>query len=66
MWSIKKENIRKVRRAFFLYRIIRVFQGDLNPLSSRSMLETCVMPIMLNSCENWQMTHALVERVETF
>ena len=26
----------------------------------------CVMPILLYGCENWLMTHALMEKVESF
>ena len=61
-----EENIRKARRAFFLFGSIGVFQGDLSPLSSRSLLETCMMPVLLNGLENWLMTRALVERVDCF
>ena len=50
-----------VRGTFFHYGNIGAFQGDLSPLSSGSVLEMCVMPILLNGCENWMMTHALVE-----
>ena len=35
------ENIKKV---FFHYGTVGAFQGDLSPLSSRSILDTCVMP----------------------
>ena len=42
------------------------FQSDLSPLSSKSILDACVMPILLYGCENWLMTHALMEKVESF
>ena len=59
------ENIKKARRAFFHYGSIGAFQGDLSPLSSRSILDACVMPILLYRCENWLMTHApLIAQVE--
>ena len=60
------ENIKKARRAFFHYGSIGAFQGDLSPLSSRLILDACVMPILLYGCENWLMTHALMEKVESF
>ena len=62
------ENIKKARRAFFhyMYGSIGAFQGDLSPLSSRSILDACVMPILLYGCENWLVTHALIEKVESF
>ena len=45
---------------------VGAFQGDLSPLSSRSVLEVCVMPVLLNGCENWILTQALLERIESF
>ena len=41
------ENIRKARHAFFHFGSIGVFQGDVSPLSSRAVLESCVMPVLL-------------------
>ena len=61
-----EENIKKARRCFFHYGSIGVFQGDICPLSSRSVLETCVMPVLLYGCENWIMTEALWEKLEAF
>ena len=46
------ENIKKARRCFFHYGSIGAFQGDICPLSSRSILESCVMPVLLYGCEN--------------
>ena len=60
------ENIKKARRAFFYYGSIGAFQGDICPLSSRSILEACVMPVLLYGCENWVMTEALWEKLEAF
>ncbi len=59
--SAVEENIRKARRAFFHYGSIGAFQGDLSPLSSRHVLETCVMPVLLYGSENWIMTENLLE-----
>ena len=36
-----EENIQKARRAFFHFGSIGAFQGDLGPLSTRSVVETC-------------------------
>ena len=47
------ENIGKPRRFFFLHGSIGAFQGDLNPLSTRSVIETCAIPVLLSGCENW-------------
>ena len=61
-----EENIGKARRSFFHYGSIGVFQGDLSPLSSRSVIETCVIPVLLYGAENWIMTEQLVKRVDSF
>ena len=44
-----EENIRKARRAFFHFESIRVFQGDISPLSSKEVIyiESYVMPVLL-------------------
>ena len=61
-----EENIKKAQRAFFHYGSISVFQGDLSPLSCRSVLETCVMPVLLYGSENWILTEGLVAKLEAF
>ena len=67
-YSIKGavENIRKAHRAFFHYGSIGVFQGDICPLSSRAVLESCVMPVLLYGAENWIMTDGLLDKLEAF
>ncbi len=54
-----EENISKARRAFFHCRSICAFNGDLSPLSSRQVLEMCVMPFLLYGSENWITTENL-------
>ena len=61
-----EENVKKARRSFFLYGGIGVFQGDLSPLSSRSVVEVCVMLILMYSCENWIVSEELLRRLESF
>ena len=34
--------------------------------SSRSVLESCVMPVLLYGTENWELTERLVKKMETF
>ena len=41
-----EENIRKARRVFFLLGSLGSFQGDLGPLSGRSVVETCMLPVL--------------------
>ncbi len=40
------------------------FQGDLIPLSSWSVLEACVIPVLHYGSENWILTENLVDRLE--
>ena len=54
-----EENIKKARKAFFSYGSIGAFQGVLNPLSATSVIESCIMPILLYGAENWIMTPEL-------
>lgn len=61
-----EENIKKARKAFFGYGSIGVFQGRLNPLSAASVIETCIMPILLYGAENWVMTPDLMKKLERF
>ena len=61
-----EENILKARRAFFHYGSIGVFQGDISPLSSRSVIECCVMPILMCGSENWILTEVLIDKLEAF
>ena len=48
-----EENIKKARRAFFLLGSLGTFQSNLGPLSNRSVVETCVLPVLMYGCENW-------------
>ena len=45
-------NIEKARRAFFA-RGSSVFHGTLNPLSSKTIVEHCVLPCLLFGAESW-------------
>ena len=48
------ENVCKARKAFFSFGSIGIFHGNLNPLSSNSVIKTCVMPVLLFGCERFQ------------
>ena len=39
---------------------------SISPLSSKEVIESCVMPVLLYGSENWIMTDALMERLEAF
>ena len=45
-----EEGIKKAGSCFFHYGAIGVFQGDLSPLSSCAVVESCVMPVLLYGC----------------
>ena len=59
-------NILKARKAFFGYGSIGVFQGELSSMSCHSVVETCVLPILLYGCENWCLTSKHLEKLESF
>ena len=61
-----EDNIKKSRRAFFPFGSIGLFQGDISPISSRSALVLCVMPILLYGSENWILTESMVKKLEAF
>ncbi len=61
-----QENISKARRAFFALGSLGAFQGDLNPLSSRSIFETSVIPILLYGCETWLLDSSSSSKLEKF
>ena len=60
------ENIKKARKAFFGYGSLGVFQGSLNPLSSASVIDCCVLSVLLYGAENWILTPVLLDRLEKF
>ena len=43
-----------------------VFQGIANPLSSKAILDSCVMPTCLSGCENWLLNDVLLSTLEAF
>ena len=58
-------NIKKARRAFFA-RGSGVFHGTLNPLSSKSIVECCVLPVLLYGAESWILNKTLLQKLEPF
>ena len=60
------ERIQKARAAFFANGQLGAFQGLLNPLSSRSIIESCIIPILLYGSENWVLNYSLLEALESF
>ena len=42
------------------------FQGDISPLSSKEVIETWVMPVLLYGSEIWILTENLLQSLESF
>ena len=59
-------NITKARKTFFGLGSTGVFHGDLNPLSSSNIYETCVLPILLYGCETWLLDSSCLQALEKF
>ena len=43
-----------------------LFQGDLSPLAGRSMVDTCILPILLYSAENWYLSPRSLHMLDSF
>ena len=48
-----EEWIQKARQAFFQFGSISAFQGNLSLVSTSSVIECCVYPVLLYGVENW-------------
>ena len=55
----------KARKSFFAYGSMGVFQGDLSPLSGRSVVETCILPILYGT-ENWCLSQNSIQALDSF
>ena len=60
-----EDNIKKARRAMFAQGS-GVFHGTLNPLSSKSIIEDCVLPCLLYGAESWLLNPTLMQTRESF
>ena len=60
------ERIQKARAAFFANGQLGAFHGLLNPLSSRSIVESCILPVLLYGSEHWVLNFSLLEALESF
>ena len=61
-----EERICKVHRAFFANGDLGAFHSLLNPLSSRSLVESCVMPVLMFGAEAWCCNVSLLSKLESF
>ena len=60
------DNVNKARRAYFALGRLGAFQGYLNPLSSCSIFETCIVPILLYGSETWLLDSTSLNALESF
>ena len=49
-----------------MYGSMGLFQGDLSPLSGRSMVNTCILPILLYGAENWCLSQSSIQLLDSF
>ena len=54
------ERIQKSRAAFFSHGQLGAFHGLLNPLSSRSLVECCILPVLMYGSESWILNSTLL------
>ena len=52
-----QNRIQRTRKAYFQFGSIYAFQGKLSPVSCCSIVETCVLPVLLYGVENWIFYH---------
>ena len=60
------ERINKSRSAFFSHGELGAFHGLLNPLSSRSLIECCIIPVLMYGSESWVLNSTLLSKLESF
>ena len=58
--------VQKARKAFFQFGSIYAFQGTLSPVSCCSIVETCILPILLYGVENWVLSPESIRMLESF
>ena len=59
-------NILKARKAFFGLGSTGVYHGKLNPLSSSSIFESFVLPVLLYGCETWLLDATCIQALDRF
>ena len=61
-----ESNINKARRQFFALGSSGAFLGHSNPLASKEVYETCVVPTLLYGAENWILDENCLNLLECF
>ena len=66
LYSSVSERIKKALAAFFSHGQLGYFHGLLNPLSSRSIVESCILPVLMYGSESWVLNTTLLLTLESF
>ena len=61
-----EENIVKARKQFFALGSSGCFLGSCNPLTAKSIFETCALPTLLYGAENWLLDQPCILKLEKF
>ena len=61
-----QNRIQRARKAYFQFGSIYAFQGKLSPVSCCSIVETCVLPVLLYGVENWILSPESIRMLECF
>jgi len=64
MWQ--KLHCREYQEILLSPRRPGILQGDLGPLSNRSVVETCVLPVLMYECESWIQSEGHLKLLEAF
>ena len=64
--SMLDERILKAKKAFFQFGSISAFQGNVSPVSTSSVIECCVYPVLLYGIENWIFCTNSLKKLECF
>lgn len=62
--SVLQEWIQKARKAFFQFGSVHAFQGNLSPISTSSIVQCCVLLVLLYGAENWVMPAESLRRLK--
>ena len=61
-----QNRVQKARKAYFHFGSIYAFQSKLSPVSCCSIVETCILPILLYGVENWVLSPEAIRMLENF
>ena len=60
------ERIQSARKAFFRFGSVHAFRGNLSPVSISSIVQHCVLPVLLYGVENWVISTESLKKLECF